>query len=276
MPVVLLGGEPFVANPVASAMAEVSPEVRALVPDAERAEALRGLGAKVAVGAADDDDLLDIVLSGAHTVCLLGPSGGWWDPSSHRDVPGDAELVLERARSSRIKRVLAIGPAWASATEPLQTLVEEAGIPFVFLRSNLVYGPGSRLFGMLAVLAQSKPVARVVGPGSQRWAPVFVGDLARIVARADDRAELASGTFGLDGPDAITADGVADILAGRRRSVRRHVTRPVRAGEDGAELGSEAIAELSADIVAGPPSAAEEFGVVLTPLAEGLTKSFPP
>ena len=276
MPVVLLGGEPFLANAVASAMAAVSPEVRAIVPDAGDAEALRSVGAKVAVGATDDADLLELVLSGAHTVCLLGPPRGWWDSNADGDPVGELEMVLEQARSSRIKRVLAIGSATRNAVEQRRTLVEEAEIPSVFVRTNLVYGPGSPLFGLLAALARSKPVARVIGPGSQRWAPVSSEDLARVLAAADDRAELVSGTFGLDGPDVVSADELADLLAGRHRSVRRHVTRPTRAGQGVAEPTSDVLAFLSQDVLAGPPSAAEEFGVVpLTPLREGLARSFP-
>src|SRR3954453_15615143 len=148
MPVVLLGGGRFVARAVPSALLRVSPDVRALVPTREDAEPLRALGVKVAVGEPDDPDLLDTVFSGAHTVCLLGARGGWWD---EHDADGDAvgvlERTLDRARSSRVERLRgaarrasatgASAPASAPAAPTghyrgaaaWQSLVEESGIP---------------------------------------------------------------------------------------------------------------------------------------------------
>lgn len=286
MPVVLLGGEPFVAQAVASAMLGVSPEVRALVSTREDAEPLRALGAKVAVGEPADWDLLETVLSGAHTLCLLGASRGWWD---ERDPRPDAVEVLERtldqARPARIERLLATAPASpAPATDQddrgagaLESIVRESGIPSMVVRTNLVFGPGSPLLGVLVAMARARPMARVVGMGSQRWAPVFVEDLAGVLAAADDRSEPVSGTFGLDGSDVVTAGELVDLLAGRRRPVRRHVTsgvsRVTREASGGVGIPAAAVRYLSGDILAGPPSAAEEFGVELTPLREGLARS---
>src|SRR4051794_28189896 len=296
MPVVLLGGELFVARAAASALLRVSPEVRVLVPTREDAEPLRALGVKVAVGEPDDPDLLDTVFSGAHTVCLLGATGRWWD---EHDADGDAvgvlERTLDRARSSRIERLVAVAPA-ASATRASapasapaaptghdrgaaawQSLVEESGIPSMVVRTNLPFGAGSPLVGLLAAMARARPVARVVGTGSQRWAPVFVEDLARVLAAADDRSEPISGTFGLDGPDVVTAGELVDLLAGRRRPVRRHVTggvpRVMRDGSGDVGIRAAAVRYLSGDVLAGPPSAAEELGIELTPLREALARS---
>jgi uncharacterized protein YbjT (DUF2867 family) len=286
VPVVILGGQPFVAKAVSAAMSEVSPEVRAVVSRPEEAEPLRTLGAKVAVGATNDPDLLDAVLAGAHTVCLLGSSRRWWDEQqAHRGIVRNTEVILDRARAARIRRVLAVG--WAPSSNSAgpydragaerRALIEEGGIPYVFVRHNLVYGPGSAMFELIVGMARARPRARVIGPGTQRWAPVSVDDLARVLAGADDRANVESGSYGLDGPDQIVVDDLVDVLAGRRRAVRRHVTKPGRYGTVdeglGMRLGNELLDYLSGDIVAGPPSAAEEFGVEPTPLREGLARA---
>src|SRR5207253_542363 len=54
----------------------------------------------------------------------------------------------------------------------------------------------------------------VVGAGDTELAPVFVEDVASVIAGIDDaQAELA-GTWGLEGPDVVTADGFAGMLRG--------------------------------------------------------------
>src|SRR5207249_4483479 len=57
----------------------------------------------------------------------------------------------------------------------------------------------------------------VLGSGAQVLAPVYVDDVAAILAAADDRGQTVSGTWGLEGPDRVGADEPADLLAGRHR-----------------------------------------------------------
>jgi uncharacterized protein YbjT (DUF2867 family) len=252
VPVAVVGGPRFIARPVAAAMSRVSPEVRVLTRDRADAEELRAAGAKVAVGSSSDPDLLDAVLAGAHTLCLLDPG-----------ADGTTAMILDRARAARVRRVIATAHVGAPTD-----MIEGFGIPHGVVRVGFVCGPGSPLLELMAAMARTRSAGRAFGPGTRRWAPVFVDDLAEVLARADDRAQLGSGTWGLDGPDVVTVNELVDILAGRRRRIRSSAGRP-RTGD--AELDDL----VSRDLVAGPPSAAEEFGVGLTPLREGLARSLP-
>jgi uncharacterized protein YbjT (DUF2867 family) len=115
----------------------------------------------------------------------------------------------------------------------------------------------------------------VVGSGRQVLAPVFVEDLAAVLAAADDRRASISGTWGLEGPDRVTADGLTDLLAGKRKR-KLHVGP--RAAAKMARLLRQRVSEpalevLAADSLADAPDAAKEFGVTLTSLAEGLDRS---
>jgi uncharacterized protein YbjT (DUF2867 family) len=285
MPVVLLGGQPFLARAVALAMSAVSPEVRALTPKGADADALRRVGVKVAVGSSSDAELLDAVLTGAHTVCLLGSSGRSWLTSLPDETVGRVAPPLERARLARVQRVLQISLPGADTDAPAALLraaalaeqaVAGSGIPHAIIRSNLVYGRGSEFWIALRDLARARP-ARVIGTGTQRWAPVHVDDLAKVMAMADNRADLVSGIWGLNGPDVVVVDELVDLLAGRRPTIRRRVRVGGRTGSVRERRWSfpDAMLEwLSGDIVAGAPDAAEEFGVELTPLREGIARSF--
>ena len=95
-------------------------------------------------------------------------------------------------------------------------------------------------------------------------APVFVEDVAAVLGAADDRAQSVSGTFGLQGPDTVTADELLQLLGREgRRGLRR---RRIRISRAAAEI-------LASDSLADAPDAAAEFGVELTPLHQALQAS---
>jgi uncharacterized protein YbjT (DUF2867 family) len=274
MPVVLLGGPLFVARAAAVALGRVSPEVRAVTRDRGDAEALRAVGAKVAVGEIPDADVLEPALAGAHTLCVLEP--GRAHPPDRPDDEGaeTAEFVLDRARAAGLRRIIVVVSASSAGAMAIEPAARDSGMSHVILRTSFLYGPGSEELLLVRDMARARPFARMVGPGTQRWAPVFVEDLGQVLAGADDRAEVASGTWGLDGPEVIAMKDLVALLAGRPRASRS--VKPGRRGfgvERGIALGNEALELLSGDLIAGPPSAAEEFGVTLTPLRDGLGRS---
>src|SRR5437588_10624341 len=248
MPVVVTGASGLVGRAAVRAFSERSPEVRAYVRRRDAVDALRDLGAKVAVGAVDDIDTLALVMKGAHTACHL--VGGL-------DLPDErayewtnlvsVRMALEAAGRARVRRFLFLSypgasPVAANAYLRCKGAAEEAvaasGIDHVILRCTHVYGPGSRWLGQIARLARGWPSV-VLGSGHQRLAPVFVEDVAAVLAAADDRDRATTGTWGLEGPDRVTADELADLLAGKRRRKLHLAGRTAaRAGRLTAHRGS--------------------------------------
>jgi uncharacterized protein YbjT (DUF2867 family) len=284
VPVVVTGGGGRIGRVLIPMLAERG-EVRAVLRRSERADELRAAGAKVAVLDMAESATLAAVLDGAHTVVHL--AGGLDLPSDEAYEAanvGTVRDVLDGATEAEVARFILLSYPGASpdAANPyLRTkgLAEEAvrdfGMDHVILRSTHVYGPG-QLWLEVVRAGTVRPVAAVVvGPGSQRLAPAFVDDLVRAIIAADDRASAVAGTFGLQGPDEVTADELTDLLAGRPR--RRIHLGPAAAGRAARLLGrrlSRAMLEvLAGDSLADAPSAADEFGLHLTPLAEGLRAS---
>jgi uncharacterized protein YbjT (DUF2867 family) len=104
----------------------------------------------------------------------------------------------------------------------------------------------------------------------QAVAPVEVGDVAAVLAAADDREGIRPGTYGLEGPDRVTADELAVLAA----SIGRGGGRGIRDGRPRRRIPSDVPGEiLASDSLADRPDAAAEFGVPRTPLAEGLARS---
>ena len=203
---------------VGALMVQGVEQVRALVRHEGQAGALRQLGAKVAVMDALDPDGLEAVMQGVFTaVCLTGSL--WAEPGEdlRTAVVEATGVLLEAARRAGVRRVVVLSPqgAGAGAANPYlaakgeaEAMVAASGLEYAILRCTHVIGPGSRLLAHL----RRVPVV-VPGTGRQRVAPVYVGDVARAIAAADDAVELRA-TWSLAGPSEVTLDELADRVHG--------------------------------------------------------------
>jgi NADH dehydrogenase len=287
MPVVVTGANGFVGRNSVAAFARTTPEVRAYVRRPDAVPALRELGAKVAVGEIDDIDTLEVVMRRAHTVChLVGNLDLPDDAAYQRANVESTTSVLEAAEEAGIKRFLFLSYPGASpdAANPYlrtkglaERAIIESGLEFAIFRCTHVYGPGSTWLEETARQARRWPAA-VIGSGNHLIAPVFVDDVGAVLAAADDRRQNASGTWGLEGPDRLTGDAFADLLAGRPRrklhlspSGARRAARLMRR-----RISLAALEVLAAESLADAPDAAGEFGVARTSLRDGLARSLRP
>lgn len=275
MPVVVTGADTPVGRALVPLLRERGSEVRATVRDTDAADPLRGLGAKVAADATSDPDTLRAVLDEAHTVCL--PSEDLFlrsGDSYEESIVESTRTVLRVARKAKVTRVLFVSYPGASSTSRNDFLrakglaedaVRDSGAEHAILRCTHIYGPRSSWLDSMVWAATRLP-AIVVGSGTQRLAPVFSGDVARALTAADDRASPVSGTYGLQGPDVVTAVELADLLGGEGRPKR--CVSP-EAGPWSATIGEV----LAADCLADAADAHREFGLERTPLATGLAAS---
>jgi uncharacterized protein YbjT (DUF2867 family) len=285
VPVVVIGATGLVGSGAVEAFVRSSPQVRAYIRRADAAEALRAKGAKVAVGTLDDVARLAAVMAGAHTVCHL--AGGLEPPpgvSYSEHVLGTVEPVIDAARRVGIRRFLYLSYPGASvdAAHPYlrakgeaERLLAEGPFDSIVVRSTHIYGAGGTWVEALRAQADRRPRV-VVGSGRQVLAPVLVDDVVAVLVAADDRARAPAGVWGLEGPTRVTADALADALAGTRR-LAIHLS-PARAARlsrlGGRPTRREALEILAMDCLRDAPDAAEEFGVRTTPLAEGLARTF--
>jgi uncharacterized protein YbjT (DUF2867 family) len=259
VPVVVTGASGPVGKALIPRLVAAGSEVRAVVRRNAVADELRELGAKVAVGDAVNPELLPAVLRDAHTLCHL-VDGLLLDEDEYLPViAGSTEAIVEGAKEARLARVLLLSypgadpgssNAYLRALGVAEEAVRTSGLEHLIVRSTLVLAR-----------AAAWPV---LGRGSHRVAPVFVEDLAAVLAAADDRAQPVTGTFGLQGPDTVTLDELAGLLGeGMRRRVR--LKKP--------PISRSAAEILARDSLADSPDAAAEFGVKLTPLREALQAS---
>jgi uncharacterized protein YbjT (DUF2867 family) len=284
VPVVIVGPSGSLGRSLIPRLVEAGSEVRAVEPREAAADPLRQLGAKVAVGDPGNPELLPAVLRDAHTLCVLLEGLFLTDTEYGPVIADTVQAGVEGAQEAGLARILLLSfpgadpgsaNAFLRAKGMAEQAVKDSGIEHVILRPTLILAresPWLFLFGGGG--ARRLPFTPLIGPGTQRLAPVFVEDVASVLAVADDRAKAVTGTFGLQGPDEVSADELAELFAGGRRRWGHlssgAATRVVKLGKR--RLTRAAAEILASDSLADAPDAAAEFGVKLTPLREALRK----
>jgi uncharacterized protein YbjT (DUF2867 family) len=287
MSVTVVGASGLIGRAAVAELSRRDPEVRALVRRRNAADAMRHLGAKVAVGAADDEAALEAVLAGAFTVVHLVGGVNQPDPEAYaRSSLESVERMVAIASSAGVRRlVLLSDPSASSASNNpylrakgrAEELIRASGFEHAIIRSSPAYGLGGTWFTAFVEAATQEP-AEVVGSGRQVLAPILADDVGRVLAAVDDRAEPVEGTWGLDGPDLVTADELAVLVRGGGSPIR-HVD--IREGAERlSELLGRAVSATACEVfsmggtavVGAVPDAAAAFGiepVALEPVLRG-------
>ena len=281
MTVMVTGASGVVGRAVVKALL-ARDEVRATVRRADAAADLRALGAKVAVQAGHQADELAEILPRCHTLIhLVGgvrqpdPDALFW--ANH----GSVLVAIDAARQAGTRRLalLSIPGADPEHEHPFlraKGMAEEAiagsGLEYAIVRSTHVYGLGGLWFTATVQGAVSAPPF-VCGSGIQDLAPVYAEDVGALVAAIDNHAQPLAGTWGLEGPDALSADALTAVL-------RADDEPPTHAdGQAGAaaltKLLETPVDALTASFFAmsnraDAPDAAAAFDVRRTPLLVGL------
>ena len=216
----------------------------------------------------------------------------WCTSSADRTSPDrDALLAanhrstlaaLQASREARVRRFLFVSVPGADvdATHPYlraKGLAEEAvavaGFDHLILRCAHAYGLGGLWFTAAVQGATASPPF-VVGDGRQPSAPVLADDVAAVLAAADARPEPLVGTYGLEGPDVVTADELLVLLAGVGVAAE-HVVGEAAAARLTSLLGIP-LTRAAAEWLAMPsrasemPDAAAALGIRRTRLVEGI------
>jgi uncharacterized protein YbjT (DUF2867 family) len=254
-------------------------EVRATVRRPEAGEALRLLGAKVAVRPVEEPEELIEILPRVHTIVHL--VGGVNQPSDAEIFAanhGSTLAAVTAAKEGGVRRMILLSVPGASVDHPhpflrAKGLAEEAvvqsGLEHAVLRSSHAYGLGGLWFASMVMGAEH---GFVVGDGSQRMAPVLAEDVARVVATIDDRGDPIEGIWSVRGPEEFTSDEVFEIVG--EGGEPAHLD-PASAAERLSTLLEIPVSIRATESFAGPsvadePDAADAFGVSMTSLEDGL------
>ncbi len=88
------------------------------------------------------------------------------------------------------------------------------------IRPSIVFGPEDNFFNQFASLARFLPVLPLIGGGETKFQPVFVGDVADLIARVIDGEAAPAKTYELGGSDIMSFKQILEYIldvTGRKR-----------------------------------------------------------
>ena len=234
--VTVFGGSGFVGRHVVQALAQHGWRVRVASRRPALAFHLQPSGAVGQIHAVQANlrfpDSVAHALRGADAVVnlvgLLAQGGPQTFSALHVD---GVKAVAEAARAAGITRFVqmsAIGADANSSAAYGRTKAEGEAIVLrtipgaVIMRPSVIFGPEDKFFNRFAGMARLMPALPLIGGGTGKLQPVYVGDVAEAVALALDGQAKLGATYELGGP---AVHSFKDILAfilkttGRKRAL---------------------------------------------------------
>jgi NADH dehydrogenase len=212
--VTVFGGSGFVGGQVVRALAKAGRRVRVAVRNPNLAYKMRMLGdvGQIEVVQANIRNAPSVAraLEGAEAavnlVGVLHEGGRQKFQALH--VMG-AKTVAEQAKAAGVTRLVhlsAIGADLQSGSKYARTKAEgEAAVRDVLpgavvIRPSIVFGADDKFFNKFGQMAALFPVLPLIGGGETKFQPVFVGDVAQVVAKAVSDPAAEGLTYELGGP----------------------------------------------------------------------------
>ena len=84
--------------------------------------------------------------------------------------------------------------------------------PSVILRPSVVFGPSDKFFETFATIAQFSPFLPLIGGGRTKFAPIYVGDVAKAIVKSLELNNLQPKIYELGGPEDYSFKELMEIL----------------------------------------------------------------
>lgn len=233
--VLVLGGSGFVGRQVCEQLARLGwlitvPTRRAV--NAARVQSLPGLTV-IEANVHQEADLARLMPDHDAVVNLVAVLHGSEErfENVHVDLPGKIASAMKKAGVQRLVHVSALGadpqgPSMYQRSKARgETVLHNAGLQLTVLRPSVIFGAEDKFLNLFADLQAVAPFMPLAGSGT-RFAPVWVGDVARAVVVCLQKLDTLGQTYELCGPDVMTLGELVQ-RAGQWAGVNEGRGRPV-------------------------------------------------
>jgi NADH dehydrogenase len=176
----------------------------------------------------DHPDLLRKSLQGTSTLIntywVRFPRG----TSTFEAAVRNTKTLIEAAKDAGVRRIVHVSIANPSAASPLgyyrgkaelEGAVIDSGLNYTIVRPTVIFGTEDILINNIAWFVRRLPMFGIPGDGSYRVRPIYVGDMARLLA--DSVESQMNGVIDAVGPETYTFEElVRQIARSAGRSVR--------------------------------------------------------
>jgi nucleoside-diphosphate-sugar epimerase len=148
----------------------------------------------------------------------------------------NTRTLIDAAKSAGVRRIVHVSIANASLDSPLayysgkarlEETVRSSGLSFAILRPTVIFGREDILINNIAWFVRHFPVFAVPGDGRYGVQPIFVGDMAALLADAVERIN----DYAMDavGPEAYSFNDLVGLIGAKvgRRARIAHVPAPL-------------------------------------------------
>lgn len=215
MKVFVTGASGFIGGAVATRLVEAGHQVRGLIRDAAKADAVRAFGIEAVLGRLDDHALLareaiaaDAVINAASSddrgaidaiIAALADSGKLLIHTSGTSIVGDEAMGEPSDRVVDEDSQFTPEPDKEARIALDRAVLTAPGIRSVVLCNSLIYGhavgPDAHSVQLPRLIAEARDsgTAHYIGRGLNRWSTVHIADVADLYLLALEKAP--SGTF---------------------------------------------------------------------------------
>jgi len=232
--ITLIGGSGFLGRHVVRALAKRGYRIRVACRRPDLAGHVQPLGVPGQIMPVQANvrypDSLAAVCEGAQAVVnltgVLYSAGAQSFDAIHVFGAEASARAAKAAKAKTFIQISAIGADANSASDYAKSKAEgearaRANFPgAIVIRPSIVFGPEDQFFNRFAAMARFSPALPLIGGGTTKFQPVFVGDIAKAVAQLID-ANIASGkTYEFGGPEVESFRQLLDFTLqtiGRKR-----------------------------------------------------------
>lgn len=297
MRIAVTGGTGFVGRSVVNELLRRGHDVRVLARRPDDARSRFNRPVEAVAGDLSDAASLQATVSGrdtvVHLVGIINEKEGRSFDEVHRQGTENVCAAAKAAGARRLLHMSAMGSSSDAPSEYGRTkaageeAVRRSGLDATIFRPSVIFGPGDGFATTLAGVVRMSPlVVPVIGPGTIRFMPVSVREVAGIFADALEKPETAGRTFEVGGPETLTLNEIyRSIAAALGRPGKALVHLPVWYGRILAAgmailprppLTLDQLKSLERDNVGDTGPTAETFGAPSARFADGIREYIRP
>jgi NADH dehydrogenase len=261
------GATGFLGREVVRALSSRDVEVRCLVRSPGRERLMVGQRVDVHYGNVGDPAALraafhnvDVVV---HLVAVIREKA---DVTFQTVNARGTQNVVEAARNAGVGHFVqmsAIGAAddprypYLRSKWQAEQAIKDSGLPYTILRASLMFGEGDEPFNTVAGLVRAFPLVPIPGPGTNRFQPMAVDEVAHCIADAAGREDLKGQVIEVGGPEQLTYNEIVSIIARTCRVWRLRVHIPVAL--------MRPVVRLMEVVLPRPPVTTQQMGMLPVP-----------
>jgi len=237
--VLVTGGTGFVGTSVVNRLLQRGHAVAVLARDSRKTRNRYNRWVETVAGNVLDPASLAAAAAGCDAIVhLVGIINEKCDQTFDRMHREATENVVGAAKAAGVKRFLHMSAMGSSEDSPSrygqtkaagEKAIRASGLNWTIFRPSIVFGPGDGFVSLLAPIVRLNPgFIPVIGPGTTKFQPVAVSDVARVFADALEKPETIGKCFEVGGPQVFTLNDIyREIAAAVGRPGKRLVHFPL-------------------------------------------------